>query len=249
MIEREIHGDVAVLRLAHGKASALDLEFLGALESAFRAEQDSKERALVLTGTGSIFSAGVDLKRIVEGRRAYIEAFLPALERAFAQLFFLEKPVVAAINGHAIAGGAVLALCCDHRLLARGKGLVGTPELKVGVPFPYLALEIVRAAVGPLVAAELVLEGRTYNGEESLERGLAHELLGPEALLSRALDSAAKLAATPPNSYALTKRFLRLPARVAWEHERERNAAAILHNWCCDATLGAIDAYVAKTLR
>src|SRR6185295_5969986 len=122
-----------------GKASALDLELLVALESALRGEEQSKERALVLTGTGAIFCAGVDLKRIAQGKRQYIEAFLPALERAFERLFFLEKPVVAAINGHAIAGGAVLALACDHRILARGKGMVGTPELKVGVPFPFLA--------------------------------------------------------------------------------------------------------------
>ncbi|MEO6711133.1 MAG: enoyl-CoA hydratase-related protein, partial [Planctomycetota bacterium] len=78
MIEREVQGDVAILRLAHGKASALDLELLVALDEALQSEEQSKERALVLTGSGTIFCAGVDLKRIVQGRRGYIEAFLPA---------------------------------------------------------------------------------------------------------------------------------------------------------------------------
>ena len=248
MIEREVHGDIAVLRLAHGKASALDLEFLGALESAFRAEASSSERALVLTGSAAIFCAGVDLKRIVAGKREYIEAFLPALERAFAELFFLEKPVVAALNGHAIAGGAVLALASDRRILARGKALVGTPELKVGVSFPFLALEIVRAALGPMLANEIALEGRTYNGEECLARGLIHELVGPEALLPRALESATNLAAAPAESFALTKRWLRRPSRLAWEHERAPTAHLVLENWCSPKTLLAIESFVAKTL-
>ncbi len=248
MIEREVHGDIALLRLAHGKASALDLEFLNALESAFRAEAGTKERALIVTGSGTIFCAGVDLKRIVAGKRAYIEAFLPALDRAFAQLFFLEKPVVAALNGHAIAGGAVLALACDRRILARGKALVGTPELKVGVSFPFLALEIVRAALGPQLASEVVLEGRSYNGEECLARGLVHELVGPEALLSRALESATKLASVPAESFALSKRWLRQPSRLAWEHDRAHSDQLVLENWCSAPTLRAIEDFVTKTL-
>ena len=189
------------------------------------------------------------MKRIVQGKRAYIEAFLPALDRAFAQLFFMEKPVVAAINGHAIAGGAVIALACDQRLFARGKGLFGAPELRVGVPFPVLALEIVRASLGAQQVSELALEGRTYNGEECLSRGFVHELLGAEAVLPRAIEHAAKLALIPTESFGLTKRWLREPSRLAWEHDREHNAKLVLENWCSETTLRAVEEYVARTLK
>jgi len=249
VIEREVHGDVALLRLAHGKASALDLELLRALEAALRAEEHSKERALILTGTGAIFCAGVDLKRIVQGKRAYIEAFLPALDSAFERLFFLEKPVIAALNGHAIAGGAVLALAADHRLLARGKGMLGTPELKVGVPFPFLAQEIVRAALGERLAQELAIEGRNYSGDESLARGIVHELVGIEALLPRAIETAAQLAKIPSESFALTKRWLRRASKERWERNRAESAAAVLEAWCSERTLRAVEEFVARTLR
>ena len=249
MIEREVHGEVAVLRLAHGKASALDLELLLALDAALRTEAQSQERALVLTGSGTIFCAGVDLKRMVEGKRAYIEKFLPALDRVFEHLFFLEKPVVAAINGHAIAGGAVLALAADYRLLARGKGLIGTPELKVGVPFPFLALEIVRAALGEKLAAELATLGNNYSGEDSLARGLVHELVGFEALLPRALETATRLAAVSGDSFQLTKRWLRRSSQELFSRNRAESEKAVLEAWCSAATLQAVEGYVARTLR
>lgn len=249
MIEREVHGDVAVLRLAHGKASALDLELLQALDEALRAEQAGAQRALVLTGSGTIFCAGVDLKRILDGGRAYVEAFLPALDRAFASLFFLEKPVVAALNGHAIAGGAVLAFACDRRILARGKGLIGMPELRVGVPFPALALEIVRATLRSDLLSSAILEGRNSSGEESLAHGLVDELVVAESLLPRALEAAAGLADTPSASFALSKRWLRRPARLAWERDASADLRAVIECWTSDACRKAIEAYVERTLR
>lgn len=249
MIERQVHGEVAVLRLAHGKASALDLELLTALEAALAAEAAAPERALVLTGSGSIFCAGVDLKRLLSGGPDYVAAFLPALDRAFERLFFLEKPVVAAINGHAIAGGAVLALAAERRVLARGRALMGTPELRVGVPFPVLALEIVRASLGERAAAELTLCGRNYGAEDALRLGLADELVAPEGLLGRALECAAELAATPAESYALTKRWLRAGALERWQKERDANARRVLQCWTGDAVRSAIGSFVARTLK
>jgi enoyl-CoA hydratase len=249
VIEREMHGDVAVLRLAHGKASALDLELLVALDTALRAEEQSSAKALVLTGSGAIFCAGVDLKRIVHGRRAYIEAFLPALDRVFARLFFLEKPAVAALNGHAIAGGAVLAFACDYRILARGKGTIGTPELKVGVPFPFLAQEIIRAALGERLAAELIVNGHNHSGEESLSKGIVHELVAPESLIPRALETAARLALIPSESFRLTKRWLRRASKDLCEKHQPVSDKAVLEGWCSEPVLRAVEDYIARTLR
>ena len=143
MIERETRGEVAVLRLAHGKVNAIDVELLEELEEELTAAERSPARALVLTGRGTSFSAGVDLFRVVEEGRFYLELFLPVLSRALGRLFTFPRPVVAAANGHAIAGGAILAFACDHRIVADGPARIGVPELQVGVPFPCLPLEIV----------------------------------------------------------------------------------------------------------
>jgi enoyl-CoA hydratase len=248
MIDRTVRGDVAVLRLAHGKAGALDLEFLGAIEETFAREQTSDARAVVLTGTGSIFSAGVDLFRVLDGGRAYLAEFLPALDRALRRLLVFEKPLVAAINGHAIAGGCVMACGADRRLLARGKATYGAPELKVGVPFPPGAMELVRLGVPPESLREVVLEGRIFGADECLARRLVDELIEPEVLLERAVACAEGFAASPANAFAITKRLLRRPAVERLEREGSR-AEELLDAWASPEVLGAIRAYVERTLR
>src|SRR5262249_62216638 len=102
-------------------------------------------RALVVTGTGPMFCAGVDLRRLLREPPAYLDRFLPALDRMFETLLFLPKPVVAAVNGHAIAGGCVLACMCARRLAARRAARMGVTELLGGLPFPAPALETLRA--------------------------------------------------------------------------------------------------------
>ncbi len=140
MIELTRRGGVAILRMAHGKANALDLEFCDALTRQLDECRQSPDRAIVLTGTGRMFSAGVDLLRLVDGGAVYVREFLPAVCRTFEALFSLMKPVVAAINGHAIAGGCVIACAADYRMMAREPGRIGISELLVGVPFPVVPL-------------------------------------------------------------------------------------------------------------
>ncbi|MGZ5434199.1 MAG: enoyl-CoA hydratase/isomerase family protein, partial [Thermoanaerobaculia bacterium] len=117
--------------------------------------------AVILTGTGSIFSAGVDLFRVVDGGSDYVARFFPALARFVLDLFAFPKPFVVAANGHAIAGGCIFTLCADYRLMAAGTARIGVPELLVGVPFPASVLEVIRYAVPPQHLQMLVYSGRT----------------------------------------------------------------------------------------
>ena len=148
MIRRSDDGGVALIRMAHEPANVLTAKFSDALHAEFaRAREDGGVRAVVLTGTGSAFSAGVELFRVVDEGAAYVESLLASLGALFHELRSYPKPLVAAINGHAIAGGGVIACACDYRVMAAGDGRIGLPELKVGVPFPAVALDIVRAVV------------------------------------------------------------------------------------------------------
>src|SRR5262245_6926892 len=117
MISRSQQEGVLTLRLAHGKASALDVELLDALLQELDGLGEDV-RALILTGTGSIFSAGVDLFRLTRDGAGYVRHFLALLCRFFEKLFSFPRPVVAAVNGHAIAGGCVIVLACDARIMA-----------------------------------------------------------------------------------------------------------------------------------
>lgn len=212
MIHREDRDGIAVLRIEHGKANALDAELLEGLEERLRELESDRPEAVVLTGTGSIFSAGVDLFRVLDGGAGYLERFLPAIGRGLERLFAFPGPVVAAVNGHAIAGGCILACACDLKVMAEGDGRIGVPELRVGVPFPVAALEILRFAVPAQHLQKLAYVGRTYGPRDALAWGLVDELVPPERLMGRALDAARELAAIPEGSFELTKTHVRRPA-------------------------------------
>ena len=177
MIELTEHDGVAVLRMADGKANTMSIEFCATLTARFA--EAAAARAVVVTGSGRIFSAGVDLLRLLDGGAPYIGKFLPALSTMFATVFSHPKPVVAAINGHAIAGGCVLACAADRRLMAREAGRIGVTELLVGVPFPPIAMEIMRHATAPQYFEEALVSGETYAPVEAMGRGFVHAIVDP----------------------------------------------------------------------
>jgi enoyl-CoA hydratase len=206
---------VAVLRMAHGPVNAMDLELCQALAERFRGLAADPARAVVVTGSDRAFSAGVDLKRYLAEGEPYVARFLPALAEAFRAAFELPKPLVAAVNGHAIAGGCVLAACADLTLMADGAARIGVPEIRVGVPFPRIALEVLGVAVGERAAGRLVMDARTHSPERAREIGLVDEVVPTDALLDRAVETARAMAAeVPADTFATTKAQLR---RVALE--------------------------------
>jgi enoyl-CoA hydratase len=245
VIELGEEDGVALLRLAHGKANAMSLEFCRALTARFAEVADAP--AVVVTGSGHIFSAGVDLVRLIDGGAPYIREFLPALSEMLAAVFAHGKPVVAAINGHAIAGGCVLACAADKRLMARDAGRIGVTELLVGVPFPSAAMEIMRCAAAPQHFEDLLLSGATFAPPEAAARGLVHDIVDPHALMERAVAAAKSLAALSPPAFALTKRQTRAPMLERLAHADVD--AAVTQIWTAPETLARIRDYVARTLR
>jgi enoyl-CoA hydratase len=248
MFETAARGSIAVVTMRHGKANALDIEFCEALSARFVELRDSDAKAVVLTGQDRIFSAGVDLKRLSEGGADYIRAFLPALQRLFETVFLHPRPVVAAINGHAIAGGAVLAACADRRIMAEGAGRIGVTELLVGLPFPALAMEVLRFAVPPRYLSEFTLSGATYETDGALDRGWIDETAEPAELLEDAIAVAQELAALSPPAFAQTKMQLREPVRERMAATGAATDKTVTDIWTAPETLDRIRAYVARVL-
>jgi enoyl-CoA hydratase len=238
MIDVQRRDDVAVIELRHGRVNALDLELVGALAATVR---ELAEAPIVLTGRGGVFSAGVDLRRLVDGGADYVARFLPALDEALLAVFEAPGPVVAAVNGHAIAGGCILAAACDVRLMSGGR--IGVPELLVGLPFPVAALEILRHAAGSRVD-ELALTGRTVDTSAAVALGLVHEIVPPESLLEEAVRRAGALAQIPQLTYRLTKEQLRGGARQRIEAARRAHHEGILAAWQREDARAAVAAYV-----
>jgi enoyl-CoA hydratase len=239
---------IAIVTLAHGRANALDTEFCAALTKAFVKLKSAKTRAVVLTGQDRMFSAGVNLIHARDGGPRYIRKFLPVLNKMFDTVFYFPKPVVAAINGHAIAGGCVLACCADTRIMARDAGRMGITELLVGLPFPALAFEVMRFVAMPPDLPALLYTGETFAPPDAMDRGLIDEIVEPSALLDRAVEAAQKLAGLSPQAFELTKQQLRLDVADRMKKHGRRIDAAATKIWASPKATETIRDYVAKTL-
>lgn len=246
MIDLKTDSGIAIVGIRHGKANALDIELCEGLAKCFDELTASSARAVVLTGQGRMFSAGVDLLRVTAGGKDYVRAFLPVLHRLFDAVFFHAKPVVAAINGHAIAGGCVLACCADRRIMARANGRIGVTELLVGVPFPALAFEIVRSTVPARHLSELTFGGATCDSDDALQRGWIDEVVEPPALIEHAMAVAEKLARLSPAAFKITKAQIRQP--VADRMQRSGAAVDKIVTEIWEEALGYVRDYVGRTL-
>jgi enoyl-CoA hydratase len=244
VIDLEHHGSVTVLRLDHGKVHALDVVLLGEIIDALDSVVGSDARAVVFTATGRVFCAGVDLQQVLDGGADYLERFIPLLISAFDRLFSYPLPVVAAVNGAAVAGGCVLACACDRRILVDG-GRIGASELLVGVPFPVSALEILRWACGDKTE-EVVLTGKLYGSDEAASVGLAHEIAPADRLLDRAVTVAGELGAVAPGAFRLAKAQLRRPVveRIAADSPAVDPEVRAL--WSSAPTRASIEAQVQR---
>ena len=249
MIEIQTRGEVAILRMARGKGNALNIEFGQALLDALDELERGPARAVVITAEGKVFGAGVDLPELAAGGPDYVRQFMPLMQRCFERLATYPKPLVAAVNGHAIAGGAIIMLTCAQRILARGTARIGLTEVLVGVVFPAWPLEISRFATPPEHFPTLILTGRTWQPDDALARGLVDELVEPERLLDRACEVAAEMGAIPPATFAATKMAVRRPMFEAARRQAELTDHERVAEWSSPAVLQQISEFVAKTIK
>jgi enoyl-CoA hydratase/carnithine racemase len=214
----ELADGATIVRIDNPPVNAFDLPLVDDAVATVRGIQGP----IVLTGAGRCFSAGVDLRAIIDGPPEYTDRFL------------------AAINGHAIAGGCVLAMAADIRMMSAG--VIGLSEVAVGVPFPVAALEICRYAMGPSVT-RAVLQADNVDVETAAERGWVDEVVAPDDLVGRAVEIARTLGKHPPTAYAAVKEQLHRHARDAIDAgvELDANVRAI---WKSDQTRARISAFL-----
>lgn len=245
MIDVVYRGRIAVVTLRRPPANAINLELAAEIAAVFqRLQQNKSARSVVLTGEGKCFSAGVDLKVVPHYDKADQCRMVTALNSAIYHVYSCPVPVVGAINGHAIAGGFVLALCCDWRVAANAPFLVGLTEVRVGVPYPVAAMEVVRQELRGDLARRLVLFGQNLPSGGAVEAGVFDEAVDRDGLLERALAKADEFAALPQAAFAKSKRDLRGRAYQAME-AAIAGAEPLLKGWLSVETLPAAAAVLA----
>lgn len=200
---------------------------------------------LLLTGAGDSFSAGLNLLEVASFDPAGMETFLRALEDLCCELFDYPGPTVAAVNGHAIAGGCVLALCCDHRVgAANARAKIGLNELALGLRFPPRILRLLRHQLTDPKAAPAILSASLHDPQGALAAGLLDELADDAVAVARARLEA--LAAVPAEAYAASKADLHAGvARLDAEAER-LFMDEVIPVWTSDAVKQRVRAILGK---
>jgi enoyl-CoA hydratase/carnithine racemase len=207
MIQLEYDDGVALVKLNRPVTNALNLQMTDEMAKALQnLEHDSSVRSVVFcSSSAKFFSIGFDIPHLFELTRRDFGVFYHAFNRVCLHLYTLPKPTVAAITGHAIAGGCILALCCDYRFIADGRKLMGLNEIKLGVPVPYLADCVLRHLVGTRYAREVVETGEFYPPEESSRLGMVDLVLPLEEVMPRAIEKARSLGASSQEAYTMIK--------------------------------------------
>ncbi|MGH9451319.1 MAG: enoyl-CoA hydratase/isomerase family protein [Terriglobia bacterium] len=216
-------GELAVLTLNRpGKRNSLSWEMMLELHSALDELEAGAARAVILTGAGKSFCSGMDFSvlkdmavpKAISPNRADTGAAPSAggledskrIAALFRHFYTFSKPLIGAINGHAVAGGCGIATLCDFTLAA-SEARFGYPEVRIGFMPAFVAIFLIRQ-IGEKRARDLLLTGRILEAEEAREMGLVNEILPAERLLSRAREIAAELIALSPTSIRHTKRLL-----------------------------------------
>jgi enoyl-CoA hydratase len=236
-IHIETAGPVAVLKLDRPPANAIDLDLAEAFENTLATiEERGETDVLVITGVGNCFSAGLDLKALPNYDRVRQQAMVMSVNRMFGRLYGLPLPTIAAVNGHAIAGGVILTLACDYRIAAEGDYKLGLAEARVGVVYPVAAMTIVKSELAPSTAKTMVLTARNYSPREALDMGVLDELQPQDCLLRRAMEVATEMAALPRSAYRRIKRGLRAQALASIDDAISNRTEPMLDSWLSEET-------------
>jgi enoyl-CoA hydratase/carnithine racemase len=210
---------IADIILDDGKVNAMALPFFDALNAALDRAESERPGALVITGRPGVFSAGLNLKLLPTLPAAELRRTMVAFGRVMLRVFTFPVPTVAALSGHAIAGGAMLGFACDLRIAADGAFRLHLNEVAIGLTLPTWAIVLAQSAVPTRWHAEAILHARAYSPRDALERGIVDAVAAPDRLLDDAHALAEPLAALDAVAYAGSKRRHRAMA-VEWATAR-----------------------------
>ena len=227
----------ATLKLSIGKVNALELEAIDELETVLKKiETDPEVSSVVLTGEGSFFSYGFNIPLLLNYSKDEFTHFITRFTELYSYLFLYPKPVVAALNGHTIAGGCILALACDARIMASGKPRLSLNELTFGATFLAGATEMLCFWAENNHATKILYSGQFYSAEESKSMGLVQYVVPPELLMDKAYFEAQSLGENAPEAFASIKSLLRTPTADLMKSYEPDSIKAFVDTWYSDTT-------------
>jgi Delta3-Delta2-enoyl-CoA isomerase len=236
MVQTSDHGAVRELRLNRPPVNALSPELIAALLEAIQAAPRDSKRALVLSGSPGMFSAGLDVPVLLKLDRPSMDAVWRDFYRLMGAIAASPIPIAAAITGHAPAGGTVLALFCDFRVAAEGDFKIGVNEVQVGIPLPPVILSALQRLVGSRHAERLAVTGLLVSPADAAACGLVDEVVPVDHVVGRALKWCQDLLALPRAAMELTRRQARADLVEMFAHDTAEELEQVSSRWWSDET-------------
>jgi 3,2-trans-enoyl-CoA isomerase len=236
-IKVTIKDRLAIITLDRAKSNALNREMITELEDLLKnISADANIGGAIITGKDHFFSAGLDLIELYSYSEAEAESFWHLFLRFTATVTSFKKPLIAAINGHSPAGGCVIALACDYRIMAEGKYIIGLNEIPVGIIVPNSIFTLYSFWLGQATASRSLLEGKLFSPEQALEAGLIDELANPASILTAAERKIRKYMGMEQNTWSNSKLNIRKDLIAATRADQSEELAAMLKQWWSPAT-------------
>jgi enoyl-CoA hydratase/carnithine racemase len=228
---------ITTLVLKRGKVNALNEIVVEELHAALTGlEEDPTVKAVILTGNGKFFSFGFDIPQFLPYSREQFSDYLVKFTDLYTYMFLYPKPVVAALNGHAIAGGCMLTLAGDRRVMVSGKARISLNEISFGSSVFAGSTEMLRFCVGGRNATQILYSGAMYSAEEAQDLGLIDRVTIGEDLTREATELATEMSAKPAPAFAGMKLLLRGPVAEEMKRKEARSIKEFLDIWYSDAT-------------
>jgi enoyl-CoA hydratase/carnithine racemase len=248
MTTLERHGQIGILTMKRGVTNALNLDLVEELQLAINdVKEDETLRGLLLQSSNDkFFCIGFDIPQLIPLPRDDFAHFYRSVSSMYLDLFALAKPTIAAITGHATAGGCILALACDYRYIAEGRKLMGLNEIKLGLPVPFIADLILRDLVGLHYSQEIVGIGEFYTPDQTSEMGMVDEVLPVEQVRSAAREKIKTIIEMPGPAYSMIKsnRIERIFEEIKSHYQAKESA--FIDRWYAEDTRRLLQAAVAK---
>ena len=237
-----VGGNIATVVMSRGKVNALTEEVVDELRGSFQGlSSDPNARAVILTGSGKFFSFGFDIPHFMGHSREGFTRYLTKFADLYTDLFIFPKPVIAALNGHTVAGGCMIATACDYRIMVTGKAKISLNEITFGSSVFAGSVEMLKACVGHRNAETILCSGFMYSAEQALELGLIHRIASEQDLLQAAQRVAEDFADRDSRAFQSIKHLLRKPIAVEMKKKEKESILEFVDIWYSSETRAQIE--------
>jgi enoyl-CoA hydratase/carnithine racemase len=240
-----VHNKLAVVSLDRGRSNPINHQMVKDLTECIKTlEDDNSVGGLIITGKEGFFSSGVDLIEAFEYNEEQIREFWTDFLGLQKVLASFKKPLVAAISGHSPAGGCVMAICCDYRVMAEGKFVIGLNEIPVGIVVPETVFDLYAFWLGRHKAYQYLMEGKLLNVYEALETGLVDEICPPESLMGLAEKKIRAYMQLNPVTWSQSKLNLRKDLIAKLSGDQTDTLNKMLEQWWAPETRKVLEMMV-----